>query len=277
MPRYAPLACFAVFLIMSNTGGLAAQTDAVQQKPVPTGNIGAPAAVPVKKNYDEDAKSWYAVYNTGNIIHIYLAVTDPMQQRKIVTNGMELWIDAKGKKNKTTGILFPVITHAANEKPMQGPPPGFNGNGPGSFDNHNGPDTNNIQALEKNIALQREMKLTGFKQELNGLQNIHHPSGIQVSLYFIKDTLVYDAQLPVNTLSEPLSVNSHISVCFIEKGMAMPDFGGNQMPPPDGGGDGMMPPPGGGGGPGPGGEDRMRMFQDDIIWYKFSLLNTGIQ
>ncbi|MEP6746072.1 MAG: hypothetical protein ABJB86_00015 [Bacteroidota bacterium] len=95
--------------------------------------------------------------------------------------------------------------------------------------------------LAKTIARQHEMKLTGFKEDLNGMQNIHHPSGLSISLYFIKDTLVYGAQLPVNTLAEPLSVNSRISICLVEKGMKMPDFGGGQMPP-DGGGDGILRP-----------------------------------
>ena len=113
------------------------------------------------------------------------------------------------------------------------PPSDFNK--PGGFDNHTGHDTNNVKALETAIRQMREMKLTGFREDLNGVQNMHHPSGISASLYFVKDTLVYEAQLPVNTLPETLFVNSRISVCFVEKGMAMPDFGsGNQMPP-DGG------------------------------------------
>jgi hypothetical protein len=268
MLQHAPVTrrVLLLFFMASRSICLTAQADLVQQPPASGSNMSTSVTVPFKKNYDEDAKSWYAVYNTGNIIHVYLAVTDPLQQRKIVTNGMELWIDTKGKKNKKTGIFFPVNTHEPNEKPLQTPPPGFNG--PGSFDNHTGPDTNSIQSLKTAIAHQREMKLTGFKEDLNGLQNIDHPSGIHVSLYFVKDTLVYEAQLPVNTFSEPLSVNLHISVCLVEKGMTMPGPGGNEMPPDGGGGDGMMPPPGG---PPPGGEDGMGMFQDNTIWYKLVL------
>jgi hypothetical protein len=52
------------------------------------------------------------------------------------------------------------------------------------------------------------MKLTACKEDLNGVQNNRRPSGVHVSLYFVKDTLLYEAQLPLNTLSEPLSVNS---------------------------------------------------------------------
>ena len=137
-------------------------------------------------------------------------------------NGVQLWIDTKGKKNKKTGILFPFIIYNENERTT----PAFNGPDAVSG-NRTGPDTNNIKALALAIASLREMKLTGFKEGLNGMQNIHHPSGIHISVYFIKDTLVYDAQLPVNTLFEPVLVNSYISVCLIEKGMTMPGFGGN--------------------------------------------------
>jgi hypothetical protein len=265
MPQHTLVTCqvLSLLFIMCCANHLVAQTGIVQQQPAFSGNL------QVKRNYDDDSKSWYAVYTTGNIIHVYLAVTDPLQQRKIVTNGMELWIDTKGKKNKKTGILFPLAARVENQRPLQGLPPDFNR--PGASDNHSGPDTNNIKALETVISRLREMKLTGFKEDLNGVQNIHHPSGIEVSLYFVKDTLVYEAQLPVNNFPEPLSINSRISVCFVEKGMLMPDFGGGQMPPDGGGGGDGMPPPGG---PPPGGEDGMRLFQDNIIWYKLVLYNT---
>jgi hypothetical protein len=265
MPQHMPVTCrvLPLLFILSGATRLAAQTGMLQQQPAFSSNR------QVKKNYDDDdAKSWYAVYTAGNIIHVYLAVTDPLQQKKIVTNGMELWIDTKGKKNKKTGILFPLTAGAENERPLQGSPPDFNRRG--SPGNHTGQDTNNIKLLQAAIARLREMKLTGFKEDLNGVQNIHHPSGIDVSLHFVKDTLVYEAQLPVNNFSEPLSINSRISVCLVEKGMVMPDFGGNQMPPGGSGGDGMSPP----GMPPPGGEDGMRLFQDNIIWYKLALYNT---
>ncbi|MES1223629.1 MAG: hypothetical protein ABUT20_49495, partial [Bacteroidota bacterium] len=253
---------YILLFIISGSACAAAQTASLQS-PVFSNNT------PVKKIYDDDAKSWYAAYITGNIIYVYLAITDPQQQRKIVNNGIELWIDPKGKRNKKTSIAFPLINRLENSKPVQGPLPGFGE--PAGFGAHNESDTNNTRQLEAAINSMREMKLTGFKEDLNGVQNIHHPSGIDVSLYFMRDTLVYEAQLPVNTLSEPLLVNSRISVCFVEKGMPMPDFGGNQMPP-ESGSDGMPPP----GEPPPGGEDSMHLFRDDVIWYKLVLPNTGI-
>jgi len=266
LQRTMPACRILLLLILVNT-----HVDVMAQ----TATATAALQVPVKKIYDEEAKSWYAVYATSDTIHVYLAVTDPMQQRKIISNGLELWVDTRGKKNKKTGILFPVMVHATGDRPMQGPPPAFNG--AGGPESRALPDTNNIAWLKKAIAVQREMKLTGFRNDLNGLQNIDHPSGIQVSLYFIKDTLVYNAQLPINTLPESPALNSRIAICLVEKGMAMPDFGGNGMPPEGGGGgDGMMPPPGGPGGAPPGGEEGMRIFQDNSIWFKFVWQHTGI-
>ena len=267
--------CFILRLLLvsicvSSVTILFAQSD--QRQNIFSSNKNFNTAAPVKKIYDEDAKSWYAVYNSDNILHVYIAVTDQAQQRKIVMNGIELWIDTKGKKNKKTGIQYPFNEMDNKQGPAQGPP----GMGrPGAFDERL-LDTNNIARLEKAIAQHREMKLTGFNEELNGVQNIDHPSGIHVSLYFIKDTLVYDAQLPLNTLPETPAVNSRIAIGIIEKGMQAPSFGGDGMAPPDGGpgGDGMMPPPGGGGPP-PGGPEAMALFEDNIIWYKL-LLQPGI-
>ncbi len=256
-----------MFMIKAMTGTVTAQKE-IQHPAAFITSVNVVTNPPVKKNYDENAKSWYAVYKTGNIIHVYLAVTDPAQQRKIVMNGVELWIDTKGKKNKKTGIIFPFVTHNDNEKPALVHPPALNEPGL-PYSSHTGPDTNNIKYLTAAIALQREMKLTGFKEDLNGIQNIHHPSGIAVSVYFIKDTLVYDVQLPVNTLSEPVLLHSHLAVCLIEKGMkgmTMAGFGGNDMLPGENG-DGMVPPPGK--------EDGMHLFEDDEIWYKLSLKDAG--
>ena len=256
---------YRALLLIAATGSaarLSAQTQMVQQQ-IAFDNKNEAAAVSVKKTYNEEAKSWYAVYNTASSLHVYLAVTDPQQQEKIVMNGIQLWIDARGKKNKKTGILYPFV--AADNK--TGSPP-LDIDRPSNF-NTGKHDTVNVKALETTVAAYHEMQLTGFKEDLNGVQNSRHPSGIQVSMYFIKDTLFYEAQLPLNTLPGAPALNSPISVGIIERGMQLPGFNGNG---PDGGGgpggDGMMPPPGG---PPPGGEEGMRIFEDNIIWYKFSL------
>ncbi|HSC39125.1 MAG TPA: hypothetical protein VLD19_14685 [Chitinophagaceae bacterium] len=69
----------------------------------------APAAPPpIKMRYDEDAKTGYSVSNSDRLLKVRLWIADPLQQAKIMENGLELWIDTKGKKNKITGILYPL-------------------------------------------------------------------------------------------------------------------------------------------------------------------------
>ena len=74
---------------------------------------------PIKMRYDDDAKTGYSISNTDRLLKIRLWVADPLQQAKILENGLELWIDIKGKKNKTTGIS---ATSSAASKTSTIPP-----------------------------------------------------------------------------------------------------------------------------------------------------------
>ena len=75
------------------------------------------------------------------------------------------------------------------------------------------------------------MRLTGFKEGLNGVQNNLRRSGICASLHFIEDTLVYQAQLPLNTLAEQPDVHSHLSVGLVAKGSPINGLGGAECRP----------------------------------------------
>lgn len=226
----------------------------------------------LKSWYDKTAKTWCSIYNDNKAVYIHLTIADLLQQKKIVENGIELWIDVKGRKKKNTGISFPLpATHPANDRT----PPSNESTFP--F-----PQTDNANPLEKTtirqqlrslVPLQREMRLTGFVEELNGIQNANHPSGLHVSLQFKQDTLIYLATIPFQALSRPVPFNTAITIGIIEKGMSRKGLEGNEMPdfgdPP---GDGMMPPPG----PPPGdvfsaGENAQQMWKDDIIWYRFTI------
>lgn len=229
------------------------------------------ALPPVKMHYDGDAKTGYSATNTDKFLKVRLWVADSQQQRKIMENGLELWIDTKGKKNKTTGIIYPqrvlpalpaeAVAQAGKASAVTGPPAEARGPRAPKLP---------IGAL---IAMQKEIKLVGFGDELNGIQNQHHPSGIDVSLRVVNDTLYYDAQIPLSLLPV-VSGDSRVSIGIIEKGRNPEEFPGAGMPgggPPPGGGEGMGP----GGGPPPGdmppGDMDIEQFANNVIWYKFSL------
>ena len=171
---------FSLLLFLVGSGKrVTAQKTAAPQQFLFSSNKNILPAATAKQTYDEDAKSWYAVYTAGSTVHVYLAITDPEQQKKVIMNGIELWFDSKGKKNKKTGILFPFMD-ASNKHGPAG-----DTNRPELFNGHE-TDTVNMQALATAIASQHEMKLTGFKEDLNGIQNIYHPSGDRSCVVFQK-------------------------------------------------------------------------------------------
>lgn len=231
---------------------------------------------PGKTWYDKTSKTWCTVTNNNQAVMVQLVITDYWQQKKIIDNGLEIWIDAKGKKKKSTGIAFPMAPTPPsannNQPPANNHPVAFE---PG--DQHAGADQQAMRKqLQNKISQQREMQLTGFTDELNGIQNCNHTSGLQVSLQFVHDTLVYQATIPFQTFAKPPGFNTPVSIGIIEKGIQLQGPGGNGTPdfdgPPDGGG--MMPPPG----PPPGMDEQgneedgaRQLWQDDEVWYKFTL------
>lgn len=231
-------------------------------------HITANTQAEIKKQYDEDALTWYAVYNDSNAIYVHITITDSLQKRKVLQNGMELWIDGKGKKNKITGIMFPLSTRAntypgGGDRNAAGGPPLFSKNA-----------DSDIQRL---IISKTEAELKGFTGVPDGKQNINQLTRTTISLHILHDTLVYDAVIPFSTFAYQPS-KSAVSVGIIEKGIQLPGFGdmgggppdGDMGGPPPGDGGGMMPPPGD---VPPGEIDMRRLYETNSIWYKLKLHN----
>jgi len=238
-----------------------------------------------KQQYDEDALTWYAISNDDKNIYVHLAVKDSLQKRKLLQNGMELWVDSKGKKNKVTGIMFPLgekvnmYPGGGNRNAAGGPPPFFT---PGANDHKNADSM-----LAQLISRQKEAELKGFEGDINGRQPLEKLQGFTIGVGLLHDTLVYDATIPIRSLAHAADKGA-ISIGVFEKGIDMPGFeggpggdmdGGGGPPgggppggggPPPGGGDGFGPPPGDG--PPGGGIDFKRLFQTNVIWYKLKLL-----
>jgi hypothetical protein len=224
--------------------------------------------------YDPDTKTAYAAFGTAQSLYVHLEVMDPGQQRKIIQNGLELWIDVKGKKNKKTGIAYPLP-----DKERAFTPPGDKRSDPAER-------LNVRKALEPVLARKKEMTVTGFVNEVNGLQPVHLRDGFQVTLHFKNDTLVYDVEIPLNVFTRPLAPDKIINIGIIEKGLlpsglnegGMPEGGGapggGENGPPGGppGNGGGAPPDGGGPPDGmpPGGEEMQQAFRDNVIWFTFT-------
>jgi len=237
--------------------------------------INAPTQPYAKQQYDEDAYTWYGAYADDKNIYVRLAVKDSTQKAKLLQNGLELWVDSKGKKNKVTGIMFPLgekanVYPGGGNRNAAGGPPSF-------FTTNTNKNINADSALAQQISRQTEAELKGFTGDVNGRQPLQKLTGFAIMLGMQHDTLMYSATIPLNNINQ--ADKGTVSIGIFEKGIELPGFDGGGSGGDMDGGSGPPaggPPPGGGGMMAPGdgppdGFDMRRLFQTNVIWYKVKL------
>ena len=64
---------------------------------------------------DKETKINYAVDNDNQTLFLALRISNKQMQQKIMQQGMNLFIDAKGKKKEIRGVEFPVTLEASND------------------------------------------------------------------------------------------------------------------------------------------------------------------
>ena len=221
--------------------------------------------------YDNSIKCSYALANDDSALYIAIRATDRTQQMKIVQGGMEIWVDNMATKKKSTGVKFPVGGGG-----MKMPAGRTTGNGQDAKER--------TQQMRLQMKLKMlTMELTGFKEGLNGSQDVY--SNVQVKPVIDwddKDNMIYELAIPFAALEETAKANlTTISIGIFIKGLKMEQGPGGGMP---GGG----PPPGGrmpGGAPGgmrPGGGGSMpdqsqmdNMSKDNSFWTKYTISKTN--
>jgi hypothetical protein len=57
---------------------------------------------------DKETNTQYAIDHDANNLYLAVKVTDPQLQMKMMTLGMDLYMDTKGRKRERTGISFPL-------------------------------------------------------------------------------------------------------------------------------------------------------------------------
>lgn len=207
-------------------------------------------------SYDVSTKCIYSIANDGSNLYIFVKSTDQMQQIKMIQGGIEIWIDTKMKRNKTTGIKFPL--------------------GGGTMEM---PANRNSQPDPKQMRQQLKLKmlnmeLTGFRSEYNGKHSIYSTTHIKPVIdWDDKDNLIYELAIPFSSLDTSLTTNlNNISIGFVIKALTMPkEMGrsaGGGMPP------GERQPPSGMMRPGGNQTDRSameNMMKENSFWTKYTI------
>jgi hypothetical protein len=220
------------------------------------------------KPYTKDPSSNFShsIFNDDHSVIIALKIQDPTEVLKLARNGMDIWIDPKGRKNKKIGIHYPLGQTAGDFQGRQG---GIDVN----------PSDTGAVFLRKqaaiSVARKTEVEYVGFRPEINGKKDLSDTSHISIATaYPARDGFYYSVRIPFTAFQEPLDLTRPISVGIIIKGMPMGGGPGGDGPPGDFGGSG--PPPGGGGPGGPTSEDDFRkIFGDDAVWQKVTLNPTA--
>src|SRR5574344_1717140 len=173
----------------------------------------------------------YAIANDDRHLYLFLHVTDKAIQRQIVSNGFELWINADGKKKKTTGISYPLPLEEETTVAPQEPAgtASVTNNTPGSRNNRGttvrssgnpwGMFGNQTEETDR-FVISRDMILHGFLIE-NGQQPA---KGNEVKTAITLDSdgsMLYEIAIPFNAfLKERLASDDAkrtFAICFLVK------------------------------------------------------------
>lgn len=177
----------------------------------------------------------FDIANDDRHLYFFLRVTDKAVQRQIVSNGFELWINADGKKKKTTGISYPMPLEEGPASTTQAPAGSStpaattSRNNTGSQNNRgnrggsarNPWDMFGSQNEEADrFVISRDMVLHGFLIE-NGQQPARGSEVKTAITLDIDGSMLYEIAIPFNTfLKERLDSDDAkrtFAICFLIK------------------------------------------------------------
>ncbi|HEY5499915.1 MAG TPA: hypothetical protein VIK20_05980 [Bacteroidales bacterium] len=145
--------------------------------------------------FDKSTGINYSVANDERNLYFILRIADEATQRRIVQNGMEVWINSLGKKRKVTGVTFPLPM----SKDLKKDTPEQKQRTP--------------QVGQEMSFLTRELILTGFLLE-NGKQPTE---GCPIRVSLSRDEskcMVYELAVPFNTFYKESLDQSDAAVKF---------------------------------------------------------------
>ncbi|MDB4925712.1 hypothetical protein [Mucilaginibacter sp.] len=128
--------------------------------------------------YNSETGLNYALANDKDNLYLVLKTSDPVEQSKILTSGITLSIDTKGKKKSTYSVTFPVQEGIV--------PPSVAGN------------TLQEKKLEAGLAKLKKIKADGFKDVEYDFITLENTYGFKIAInYDDHGFLVYEEAIPL--------------------------------------------------------------------------------
>lgn len=171
---------------------------------------------------DKETNIRYAADNDAQDLFLALVLPDFRTQMKMMRQGMNLYIDLKGKKKEGRGIAFPMKRE--NDE-------GFNGSGSGNQENNNQSRNFDKKAMRASLVMYLiKMKLFGFSGDEPAEQGLEVEGSANVAFSWDStDAMHIEYLIPLKMLGDVASLNQKtISIGWKINGVDMPTSSNNQ-------------------------------------------------
>ncbi len=216
---------------------------------------------------DKETEIIYAIDNDAQNLYLGLKITNQGEQIKMMSMGMKLFIDLKGKHKEDLGVEFPVKRSDGFSNPGAGLPPPSQGQG----DEQRAKPDMKIMRM-RFVANIISMNLFGFSDEEQLNQNLETEGSVMIAYDWDSTNVMHiEYMVPLKMLDDKTSLDQKtVSIGWKVKGLELPSgsVGSGGRP---GGGGGR---PSGGGRPGGGGggsqADFDKMSKEQQFWAKYT-------
>ena len=140
--------------------------------------------------YLEEIQGSLGIVNDSKHLYLVLGLTDPDLQRLIFARGFTIWLDPKGKKNRTFGIRFPLGLpeegiRPVERNPMTPPRDRFIGG-------------KQLETMFDRSTGRREFELIGPNPHQKRRLSLESGDPVQLAVAFTNYRLVYEAKIPLS-------------------------------------------------------------------------------
>jgi hypothetical protein len=191
------------------------------------------------KYYFEDGAISVGLINDEKYLYVSLMTENPMTRAQIMRHGLTVWLDPKGKKNKTFGIKYPLGRQDDEQEGEQIDPQAMRD------------ETTREEMMQRFQETMTELEVLGPDGKVLARMDIEDAKGIEVKMRNAVGTFTYELKVPLASSEEyPFAIGvkpgEAIGVGFLAPKLEMQRrsgiYGGGGMPP-----GGSMPPGGMGG------------------------------
>ena len=219
---------------------------------------------------DKETDIIYAIDNDAQNLYLALKITNQGEQIKMMSMGMKLFIDLKGKHKEDLGVEFPVKRSDGFSNPGAGLPPPSQGQGE---EQRVKPDMKIMRM--RFVANIISMNLFGFSDEDQLNQNLETEGSVMIAYdWDTMNVMHIEYLLPLKMLDDKTSLDQKtVSIGWKVKGLELPSGSGGVSGRPAGAGSSGSRPSGrsGGGRPGGGSQaDFDKMSKEQQFWAKYT-------